>query len=251
MRKIIFTNRKGGCGKTTVTVNLGVALGLLQKKVLIVDLDSQSHSTFYLGLNPYLKRHNLYEYLNNEKLDIVSLITKTQFKNVWIVPSSTFLGELNIGKIKNIETRLMHDFEKITDFDFVLFDTSPSLDKFTIAGIISASEVMIPVEMHYLPMQGLAQLIREIYKINLQYKNKQVVSGIIPTLYHKRTKIYKAILEELKKIFPENIIFEGIAYDIKLAEAPSHQKPIFYYAPTSRASIDFQRLALRVLKNNK
>ncbi len=252
MRKIIFSNRKGGCGKTTITVNLGVALGSLGKKILIIDLDTQAHSTFYLGLNPYKKEDNLYEFLLKEETDINSYIFKTDFKNISIIPSSSFLSELNIDEIKYAEIKIKDAIDAIKGFDFILFDTSPSIDKLTIGGLISADEIMIPIEMHYLSLQGLAQLIREIYKINMNYKKNLIISGIIPTLFNQRTRIYKAIYDEIKKIFPAEIIYPGIRYDIKLAEAPSHQKPIFEYAPKSRAAFDFTIMAKRVLhsKNN-
>ena len=253
MRKIVFANRKGGCGKTTVTVNIGAALGDLGKKVLIVDLDSQAHSTYYLGINPYTREKNLFEffdkYLKSEKISWEDYVIKTEFKNISVIPSSSFLNELNIEMGIGKEVPIKELLENIgKNFDFILIDTSPSIDFFTKNALIAADEVMIPLEMHPLSVKGLAQMIREIYKINKDYKKELIISGIIPTLFNKRTRVYNAVLEELKKIFPEEIIFFGVRYDIKLAEAPDHQKPIIYYAPISRAAYDFKVIARRILR---
>lgn len=253
MRKIVFANRKGGCGKTTVTVNIGAALAELGKKVLIVDLDSQAHSTYYLGINPYTKEGNLFEFFNKyfkqEKYSPEDYIIKTKFKNISIIPSSSFLNEISLKEAKGREVavkELVEKFEK--KFDFILIDTSPSIGLFTKNALIAADEVMIPIEMHPLSVKGLAQMIREIYKINKDYNKELIISGIIPTLFNKRTRVYNAVLEELKKIFPEEIIFFGVRYDIKLAEAPDRQKPIIYYAPISRAAYDFKVIARRILR---
>ncbi len=253
MRKIVIANRKGGCGKTTIAVNLAVALGELGKKVLVVDLDPQSHTTFYLGKNPYKREKNLYEIVNliikNKKPNIHEYVEKSDFKNVNIVESSVFLSDLDYNATKNVEMELKKSFDKInTGYDFVFFDTSPSIDKLTITGFISSDEVMIPVEMHYLSLQGLAHLVREIYRINNEYKKELRISAVVPTLFYQRTRVYRAVLEELKKIFPEEIIYPGIRYDIKLAEAPSHKLPVLYYAPISRATYDFKLFARRFMR---
>lgn len=253
MRKIVFANRKGGCGKTTVTINIGAALADLGKKVLVVDLDSQAHATYYLGENPYTKKGNLFEFysllLKGEDINYDNFIKKTLFKNIYLIPSSSFLNDLDLNKIKGVETKIKELVDSLKEkFDFILFDTSPSMDIMTKSGLIAADEIMIPVEMHPLSVKGLAQLVREIYKINKEYNKEIIISGIIPTLFNQRTRVYNAVLEELKKIFPEEIIFFGVRHDIKLAEAPDHQKPIIYYAPISRAAFDFKVIAKRILR---
>jgi len=253
MRKIVFANRKGGCGKTTLTVNIAASLSQLGKKVLIIDLDSQAHSTYYLGLNPYKKNKNLYELIVNYKNSTFGnyddFIVKTNFSNLYILSSSSFVSELNLVSYKGIEFLINNFIENIAlKPDFILFDTSPTMDILTKNAFISADEVMVPIEMHPLSVKGLAQMIREIYLINNKYNKDIIVSGIIPTLFNKRTRVYNAVLNELKKIFPEEIIFFGIRYDIKLAEAPDYQKPVIYYAPVSRASLDFKVLSKKILR---
>lgn len=257
MRRIVFANRKGGCGKTTLTINIGASLSELGKKVLIVDLDSQAHSSYYLGFNTFVRKNNLFElfnnFLSNIKSDYNKFVHKTDFKNLFLIPSSSFLNELKINEnIKDSEFVISNLINNIDlKPDFILFDTSPVMDIFTKNSFIAANEVMIPVEMHPLSVKGLAQMIREIYLINNEYNKDLIITGIIPTLFNQRTKVYNAVLEELKKIFPSEIIFYGVRYDIKLAEAPDRQKPVIYYAPISRASYDFKVIARKILRIDK
>ncbi len=253
MRRIVIANRKGGCGKTTIAVNISVALGELGKKVLVVDLDPQSHATFYLGENPYERSKNLYEIVKRvdegKKISVSDYIKKTKFKNIELISSSVFLSDIDYNSIDNLEEVLMELFYSIDrNFDFIFYDTSPSVDKLTISGFIASEEVVIPVEMHYLSLQGLAHLVREIYRVNKKYRKNLRISAVVPTLFNQRTRVYRAVLEELKKIFPEDIIYPGIRYDIKLAEAPSHNQPIIHYAPISRATYDFKVFARKFLR---
>jgi len=246
MRKIIFANRKGGSGKTSIVVNLAYVLSKKRKKVLVIDLDSQAHSTFYLNKEFEVKYSILDVLKDNSKINDV--IVETNYKNLFLLPAVEDLGNLN-DKLKNKTDFLKNSIDKIDiNFDFILIDIPPSLERIVISGLIAADEVMIPLQTHFFPMKGIAQLISLIMKINKDWNKDLKLSGIIPTLYNQRTKIYKSVISEIEDSFGKDILLPGIPYDIRMAEAPSFREPISIFAPNSRASKAFEILANKIIR---
>ncbi len=246
MRKIIFANRKGGSGKTSIVVNLAYVLSKKRKKVLVIDLDSQAHSTFYLNKDFEVKYSILDVFKDSSKINDV--FVETNYKNLFLLPAVEDLGNLN-DKLKNKMDFLKKSIEIIDiDFDFILIDIPPSLERIVISGLIAADEVIIPLQTHFFPMKGIAQLISLIMKINKDWNKELKLSGIIPTLYNKRTRIYKSVISEIEDSFGKNILLPGIPYDIRMAEAPSFREPITIFAPNSRASKSFEILANRIIR---
>ncbi len=246
MRKIIFANRKGGSGKTSIVVNLAYVLSKKRKKVLVIDLDSQAHSTFYL--NREFKVDKSIIDVFNDISKINEVIVETNYKNLFLLPSVEELGDLN-DKLKKRTDFLKQAMDSINyDFDFILMDIPPSLERIVISGLIAADEVMIPLQTHFFPMKGIAQLVSLIMKINKDWKKDLKLTGIIPTLYNKRTRIYKSVIEEIEESFGKDILLPGIPYDIRMAEAPSYREPITIFAPNSRASKAFDILAKKIIR---
>ncbi len=247
MRKIIFANRKGGSGKTSLVVNLAYNLARRRKKVLVVDLDSQAHSSFYLSKDFQDTPQCLYHYFKDQ-FDLSKLIQKTAYRNLSLLPSSPKMAELN----ELIRERVPFLDEGLSElknsYDFILFDLPPSIEKIVLAGLVASEEVIIPLQTHFFPMQGIAQLVQMIYDLKKQWDRDLKISGIVPTLYDPRTRIYKQVIEEIRSTFGEKMILPGIPYDIKLAEAPSFRKPVQLYSKNCRASRAFDALTQKIIR---
>ncbi len=245
MRKLIFANRKGGSGKTTVAINLAVALARKKKHVLFIDLDSQAHATFFFSIK--LDQHplTLLNFLNRE-IEEAALLQKSRYEKITVIPADQKISQINeiIGENYFFLKEIINKWEK--QFDFLLIDVPPSLEKLVVCGLAAADETYVPLQMHFLPLKGVAQLLQLVLNLNKEINPRLRVAGFIPTLFNERTRIYKTVLEELKENFPESMLLPGIPYDIKLAEAPSFRKSIFEYAPKSKAAEAFSILAGKI-----
>ncbi len=244
-RFIVVANRKGGCGKTTTVVNLSHALALKGKKILVVDLDPQAHSTLSLGVNPLSLSASISDVLINN-MSAKEIILDTRIKNISLIPSSRDLSsfEMEFSSIEGSETLLSERiYKNIPYFDYIIFDPPPTIGLMTVSVLIAAKEAIIPVQMHYLAMEGLAEMMQFIYKINATYNSDLEMSGIIPTFYNKHTKLAKQIIAEINKNFGKEKLLPGIRSNITLAEAPGFGKTIFEYSPSSNGAKDYKKLA--------
>lgn len=238
-RVITFANRKGGSGKTTVVVNLAAALGRLGKRVLVVDLDPQCHATLISSINTYERKPGISAALSGQ-VPLHEVILPTQHGLFDVVPSFHHEPEISLaGRIEELKDL----FKPLLGYEFILIDTPPSRQD-TLAFALSVSfELMIPLPLQFLAMEGLAQLIGLLHRCILTYQAKVKLTGIIPVMYDLRTNHAKGVLKELKEAFGEEVIKRPIRIDVQLAEAAWNQKPIFIYRPKSKAAYDFHMLA--------
>lgn len=247
MRTIALTNRKGGSGKTTVAVNLAFRLAQKGKKVLLVDLDTQAHATFILDPEPGCEKKGLEElFLGKQRIS--SLILPARQKKLMLFPSPGGIEQL--ADTRRSDLSFFRDClqEVASDYDFCIIDMPPSLEKVVICGLVAAEEVFIPLQTHFLPMQGLAQLVRLIIDTAAEWGHALQLSGIIPTLYNPRTRIHLGVINEIKSTFGSKLVLPGIPYDIRLAEAPSFRRTVFEHAAKSKAALAFNQLAKKVLE---
>lgn len=246
MRKIVFVNRKGGSGKTSIVVNVAYHLSLLKKKVLVIDLDSQGHSTFYFGANPATEAECVHSVLNGS-IRIGDLVKKTEYKNLFLIPASPKTLQLNesIGDRMDFLKTALREIEE--EYDYILFDLPPSVEKIVYSGMLAASEVIIPLQTHFFPMQGVAQLVKLIFEVN-ELGGDLKLSGVIPTLYNNRTRIYRNVIKEIADTFGRELILPGIPYDIKMAEAPGFRQPVAVFAPESRSTSAFKVLIKKIIR---
>ncbi len=246
-RIIAFANRKGGSGKTTTTVNVASALAHFGNRVCIIDTDSQAHASLSLGIKKQ-DRAGLYAILTEDKSPKEVMIN-TYLENLKLIPASRMLIEYErkYSSDKTHRTLLSEKINNIVgDFDFIIFDTSPALSLLTLSALIASREVYIPMQAHFLAMEGLAEMVRLIYTINKLYNPRLRLKGIIPTFFSERTRLSRAIIEEIKKNLGETIILRPIRANISLAEAPSYGKTIFQYNKKSNGAIDYYYLAKEI-----
>ncbi len=257
MRTIALMNQKGGVGKTTTTVNLGAALAEQGRKVCLVDLDPQAHLTINYGVDPSPDIVSLYDVLINDRsfLEAVHKIDD----NIALVPSSIDLAaaEIELVSVLGRETILKEKIDQAThDFDYVLFDCPPSLGLLTLNALAVATEVIIPMQAHFLALQGVAKLLETIQLVNRRMNPKLRVSGILLTMFDSQTKLSNEVVAELQRFIDEGksqnlpwssarIFATRVRRNIKLAESPSFGQHILKYEPASNGATDYRTLRAR------
>jgi chromosome partitioning protein len=249
-RIIALANWKGGSGKTATAVNLSSCLADFGKKVLILDLDPQSHTTLSLGILPYNLQNTIYELVINGDEEFSKYIRRTEINNLDLIPATKRLvnAEVEISNLENNDTVLKKIVDRIKDgYEYIIFDCPPSLGHLTLNALNAATEVMIPLQTHFLALEGLAQMLEVIKKVNRNQNPNLRITGIIPTLANLKARLTKEVLSEIKKYFGEELILNPIRLDIKIAESPSHRKPVTVYAPKSHGSEDYRNLAEQII----
>ncbi len=247
-RFIVFANRKGGCGKTTTAVNVAHALAKRGKKILVLDVDPQAHTTLSLGNTPVIEHPNIFHLLRGE-VPLKHAIIQTHLDGVSLIPSSRDLiaFETEFSSQKKSETLLSERLSgDVSSFDYLIFDPPPTAGLLTICALVAAQEVYIPMQMHFLNLEGLAEMVRLIYDVNAAWNPNLRLGGMIPTFFSKNTRIAKEITDDIIKHFGKDRLFPGIRMNISLTEAPGHGKSIFEYAPGSTGASDYMRLAERI-----
>jgi chromosome partitioning protein len=259
MRIIALMNQKGGVGKTTTTVNLGAALAEHGKRVCLIDLDPQAHLTINYGVEPSDDHISLYDVLIDDKSFLEAVHTVDQ--NVALVASSIDLAgaEIELVNVPGRETLLKKKLEQAQhDFDFVLLDCPPSLGLLTLNALAVASEVIIPMQPHFLALQGVAKLLETVQLVSKRINPQLKVAGIVLTMYDAQTKLTSEVVAELNgfieaakgKPLPwanAKVFNTKIRRNIKLAECPSFGQTILKYDGASNGAFDYRNLARELI----
>lgn len=253
-RTIVFANRKGGSGKTTSTINIADALVRSGLRVLVVDSDSQAQSTISCGLFPARISLSLYELLHlvARGSNFIKALRESVIqgqKMFDLIPARADLSALEI-EAAGVESRqsLLRDllFEVDADYDYILVDLPPSLGLITVNGLAAANSLVIPLEPTFLSMDGLAQMISILYKVNAEINPELRLLGILPVKCDLRTNLARSVVKEIQTNFGTARVLPAVRNDIKLAEAPSFGKTIFEYAPACRGAMDYKLVAEKI-----
>ncbi|OGG96473.1 MAG: hypothetical protein A2508_05225 [Candidatus Lambdaproteobacteria bacterium RIFOXYD12_FULL_49_8] len=252
-RIIAVSNQKGGVGKTTSCINLAASLALLGRRTLLIDFDPQGNATSGLGFRPNECTQNIYPALIG-KAPIAEQIVATQIKQLKLIPANVDLAGAEIELVGAMarEMKLKMIIEGLRpQFDYILIDCPPSLSLLTINSLSAADSVLVPLQCEYYAMEGLSQLLVTIDLIKNTLNPKLVIEGILPTMYDVRNNISKAVIEEVKVHFKDQIFRTVIPRNVRLSEAPSFGKPVFLYDRQSKGAISYLNLAKELLARNK
>lgn len=247
-RVIAILNQKGGVGKTTSSVNLSAALANKGKKVLAMDLDPQANMTTHFGINPHQIDRSVYHVLSGSRtLDEVTL-RKTDRLN--IVPANIDLSGAEIELVSSVgrETLLKDALAASGQkYDYVIIDCPPSLGLLTLNSLVAAKELFIPLQTEFFALQGMAKLLETVEVVKKRINRELEISGIIPCLYKSSRNLDREVLSKIQEYFGAKVFDTSIRENVALAEAPSHGKTIFEYAPDSNGAKDYASLAQEVI----
>lgn len=247
--KIAVANQKGGVGKTDLCVNLSSSLASKGKKVLLIDLDPQANATDYLiSEKPEKTTFNL---LVEDGTDVKDCIQKTAVKNLDIIASAARLSAAHIALASDIsmQFKLKRKLSLLEGYDYVFIDTPPAIGLLTLNALIAADKVLIPVQVHYFALDGVTSLIKIIDALKEDLNPALQFGGVVLTMYDKRNNLSSEIKEMVTSAFKDKVFKTIIPINVRLAESPSHHKPITHYASWSTGAEAYKALAEEFLHN--
>lgn len=258
MGKIIsLVNQKGGVGKTTTSINLAASLALLGKKVLLVDIDPQGNATTGVGINKGDITKSIYELIRDEATT-KEVIIKTNFKNLDMIPATIQLAGIDIELIEKSKDdpnfrksfQLKDKIDIVRDeYDYIIIDCPPSLGMITTNALTASNSVLIPVQCEYYALEGITQLLNTIMLTQKSLNPNLDLEGVLLTMLSK-SNLGLDVIEEIRSYFKDRVYDTIIPRLIRLAEAPSHGKPIIAYDPKSKGSEAYINLAKEVIMRN-
>ncbi len=253
MGKIIsISNQKGGVGKTTTSVSLAASLGILEKKVLLIDADPQGNASSGIGINSEDFNFSIYDVLlkNCKAKDAV---IKTSSPNLDLIPANIDLVaiEIELVDIPKREYVFKSVFsEIINDYDFLIIDCPPSLGLITLNALTASNSVIIPIQCEYYALEGLGKLLNTIKGVQNVHNNILEIEGILLTMFDSRLRLSNQVKEDVKKHFGNMVFDTIIPRNVSLGEAPSHGESIIVYNATSKGSKSYIKFAQEIINLN-
>jgi chromosome partitioning protein len=249
---LAIVNQKGGVGKTTTAINLAASLALNGISTLLIDCDPQANTTGGLGVPRDAEHATIYDVLLGQSTAEEALLP-TEIEHLSLIPGTRNMigANLELVAAERREFRLREAIEPLrARFRFILLDCPPALDLLTLNSLVAADGLLVPMQAEYFALEGISELISTIDRVAAAFNPSLELEGVVLTMYDDRTNLSQQVTENLRGFFTEKLLKTTIPRNIRLAEAPSHGKPVALYDARSRGAEAYQELALEVMQRN-
>ncbi|MPV86604.1 ParA family protein [Ostreibacterium oceani] len=271
MKIIAICNQKGGVAKTTTAVNLAASLGILGQRVLLVDLDPQGNASIACGIDKKTLSSTLLEVLTGEQ-PLAEIILPTRFESLALAPSNQDLtaAEVSLAKQANGAFQLRRCIEALTEartevltearaddtshqssYDTVVIDCPPALNILTVNALSAADYLIVPIQCEYYALEGLTALLDNVADIRASVNSTLNVLGFLRTMFDKRARLGTEVSAQLEGYLGDKVFDTIIPRNVRLAEAPSHGMPVYYYERSSKGAKAYLAFAKEVIKRLK
>jgi chromosome partitioning protein len=249
MRQVIAVlNQKGGVGKTTTAINLGAYLAKAGKAVLVVDFDPQGNATSGLGIDKHGLSATMYDVLFN-KVGAEHAVQETSVDGLFVLPANPSLASAEVELVSQLQReQMLKDILAPLSYDVIIIDCPPSLGLLTVNALTAAQHLLIPVQAEYYALEGLSQLLSVVQRVRAGLNPQLDLLGVVVTMYDGRTSLSDQVYKELTKHFADKVMKTIIPRNVRLAEAPSHGKPIADHDKWSKGARAYKALSKEILE---